>query len=55
MFIVAAVRWVLDVSVSEKQKHVLYMLIMFMDAAVGWVLDVRLSEQETCATLSYFL
>jgi hypothetical protein len=49
MFIVATVGWVLDVSHSEQQKHVLYMLIMFMDAAVGWVLDVRLSEQETCA------
>jgi hypothetical protein len=35
MFIVAAVGWVLDVSLSEQQKPVLYMLIMFMDAAVG--------------------
>jgi hypothetical protein len=43
MFIVAAVGWVLNVSLSEQQKHV-YMLIMFMGAAVGWVLDVRLSE-----------
>jgi hypothetical protein len=55
MFIVAAVGWVLDVSLSEQQKLVLYMLIMFMDATVGWVLDVRISEQETCALLSYFL
>jgi hypothetical protein len=55
MFIVTAVGWFLDVSLSEQQKHVLYMLIMFMDPAVGWVLDVRLSEQETCAMWSYFL
>jgi hypothetical protein len=55
MFIVAAARWVLNVSLSKQQKHVLYMLIMFMDAAVGWVLDVRLYEQETYAMLSYFL
>jgi hypothetical protein len=55
MFIVAAVGWVLYVSLSKQQKHVLYMLIMFMDAFVGWVLDVKLSEQETCVTLSYFL
>jgi hypothetical protein len=55
MFIVAAVGWVLDVSLSEQQKHILYMLIMFMDADVGWVLDVRLSKQETYAMLSYFL
>jgi hypothetical protein len=55
MFIVAAIGWVLYVSISEQQKHVLYMLIMFMDAVVGWILDVRLSKQETCATLSYFL
>jgi hypothetical protein len=55
MFIVDAVRWVVDVSLSEQQKLVLYMLIMFIDADVGWVLDVRLSEQETCAMLSYFL
>jgi hypothetical protein len=34
---------------SLKNKHVLYILIMFMDAAVGWILDVSLSEQETCA------
>jgi hypothetical protein len=54
MFIVATVGWVLDVSLAEQQKLVLYMLIMFMDAAVGWVFDVRLSEQETCAMLSYF-
>jgi hypothetical protein len=38
MFIVAAVGWVLNVSLSEQQKPVLYMLIMFMDAVVGWVL-----------------
>jgi hypothetical protein len=44
MFIVAAVGWVLDVSLSEQQKYVLYMLIMFMDAAVWWDLDVSLSE-----------
>jgi hypothetical protein len=44
MFIVAAVGWVLDVSLSEQQKHVLYMLIMFMDAAVWSDLDVSLSE-----------
>jgi hypothetical protein len=55
MFIVTVVGWVLDVSLSEQQKLVLYMLIMFMDATVGWVLDVRLYEQETCALLSYFL
>jgi hypothetical protein len=55
MFIVAAVRWVLDVSLCEQQKPVLYKLIMFMDADVGLVLDVRLFEQETCAMLSYFL
>jgi hypothetical protein len=55
MFIVTAVGWVLDVSLSEQQKLVLYMLIIFMDAAVGWVLDVSLSEQQTCAMLSYFL
>jgi hypothetical protein len=55
MFIAGAVGWVLDVSLSEQQKHVLYMLIMVMDATVGWVLGVRLSKQETCATLSYFL
>jgi hypothetical protein len=41
MFIVIAVGWVLDVSLSEQQKPMLYMLIMFMDAIVGWVLDVR--------------
>jgi hypothetical protein len=40
MFIVAAVGWVLYVSLSEQQKPVLYMLIMFMNADVGWVLDV---------------
>jgi hypothetical protein len=55
MFIVAVVGWVLDVSLSEQQKPMLYMLIMFMDVAIGWVLDVTLSEQETCAILSYFL
>jgi hypothetical protein len=55
MFIVAAVGGVLDVSLSEQQKLVLHMLIIFMDADVGWVLDVRLSEQETCAMLSYFI
>jgi hypothetical protein len=55
MFIVAAIGWVLDVSLSEQQKPMLYMLIMFMDVAIGWVLDVRLSEQEMCAMLSYFL
>jgi hypothetical protein len=55
MFIVAAVGWVFDVSLSEQQTPVLYMLILFIDATVRWVLDVRLSEQETCATLSYFL
>jgi hypothetical protein len=55
MFIVAVVRWVLNVSLSEQQKHMLHMLIIFMDDVVGWVFDVRLSEQETCATLSYFL
>jgi hypothetical protein len=50
MFIVAAVRWVLDASLFEQLKHVLYMLILFMDTAVGWVLNVRLSEKEMCAT-----
>jgi hypothetical protein len=55
MFIVTAVGWVLDVSLFEQQKYVLYMLIMFMDAVVGWVLDVKLSEQEMCAMLSYSL
>jgi hypothetical protein len=55
MFIVAAVRWVLDVSLSEQQKHVLYMLIMFMDAAVWWDLDVSLSKQESSAMLILFM
>jgi hypothetical protein len=55
MFIVAAVGWVFDVSLSEQQKLVLYMLTMFMDVVVGWVLDVKLSEHETCAMLILFM
>jgi hypothetical protein len=47
MLIVTTVGCVLDVSLFEQQKLVLYMLIMFMDARVGWVLNVRLSEQES--------
>jgi hypothetical protein len=40
-----AVRWDLDVSLSEQETSAMF--IMFMDAAVGWVLNV--SEQQTCA------
>jgi hypothetical protein len=55
MFIVAAVWWVLNVSLSEQQKPVLYMLIMFMDAAIWWDLDISLFEQETSAMFILFM
>jgi hypothetical protein len=55
MFIVVAVGWVLDVSLPEQLKLVLYMLIMFMDVAIWWDLDVSLSEQETSAMLIMFM
>jgi hypothetical protein len=51
MFMDAAVRWDLDVSLSEQETSAMFR--MFMDAAIGWVLDVSLYEQQTHAIYIY--
>jgi putative effector of murein hydrolase LrgA (UPF0299 family) len=42
-------------SASWKNKHVLYMLLMFMDDVVEWILDVSLFKQQTRAMLIMFI